>query len=401
MRYLNSFVLKFKGEIGTLAIPCLFLFFLAVLVPTNGLGSTGIICVLIWLLWREPEFRSNWWKVIWPWLLVVLVYFIVMSTYSLSAVTALRDGGEVLKGVALSAVALHLLQLPDHYLRSAVEYVVIVLLVATIAIVIFSLYHVGFVQLISNSGFDWFVNRNRLAVGFSITAIFLFSLMIEERLRWKSVLWSGAFVFVCFAAFLNGSRGAIIGMLCAIACVALTASLRLGWRQMIRVELLFLPFLSIFALIFFIYYQNISLIKFYIHDSGIDTGRFIIWHTIVEKLAKSPWIGYGPHAIKNDVFLMSYGLEHFSHPHSIYVGLAYASGLVGVIFWLVWFGTFISKIRESFKAQNNIAFYLGLGVLVNTLVHGFTDFDFYMLATMTFLVFGVVMMTPRININKG
>jgi hypothetical protein len=35
------------------------------------------------------------------------------------------------------------------------------------------------------------------------------------------------------------------------------------------------------------------------------------------------------------------------------------------------------------------------------LVHGVTDFDFYMLATMTFIIFGIVMMMPRLNINKG
>lgn len=401
MNVFNVFFVDLMKEIKFLAVPILFLFFLAVLVPTNSFGSTGILCVMVWLLWREPEHRSRWWKLAWPWLLAVLVYFVIMSTYSFSAITALRDGVRVLEGIGLSVVALYLLQLSEHHLRRAVEYVVTILMAATIMIVFFNLYHVGFLELINNHGFDWYVNRNRIAVGFSVTAVFVLSLMIEERLRWKSVMWSGLLVFVCLAAALNGSRGAIVGMLASMICIVIAAVARHGWRKVIRIELLLLPFLSIFTALSCFYYQNISLVKFYIHDDGIDTGRFVIWQTILERLETSPWIGYGTHAIKQDTFLMHYGLASFTSPHSIYVGLLYASGLVGVFFWIVWFWTLTLKFRRHVQAHSNIAFYLGIGVLVNTLVHGLIDFDFYMLATMTFIVFGIVMMMPRLNVSKG
>lgn len=384
-----------------LAIPILFLFFLVVLVPTNSLGSTGLVLILFWLLWREPDLRNRWWAVIWPWFLAVAIYFSAMSLYSFSAITALRDGARVLEGISFSLVALYLLQLSESQLRRALESVAVVLFAIVIVIVIFNLYHVGFTALFNNHGFEWNVNRNRLAVGFSMTAVFVAALMVEEQMRWKSVLWSGTLVFVCLAAVLNGSRGALVGMACALMSIIIAAVVRLGWRQVFRIDVWFLPLLSIFSTVLLFYYHKLSLDGFYDHGDGVDTGRFFIWQTVLTKLESSPWLGFGPHAIKQDVFLMPYGLTHFTHPHSIYVGLLYASGLFGVIFWIFWFWTFTSKLRNNFTANNNLAFYLGLGVLMTTLVHGVTDFDFYMLATMTFIIFGIVMMMPRLNINKG
>ena len=308
----------------------------------------------------------------------------------------------MIKGIALSAVALYLLQLSEHHLRRAVEYVVIVLMVATISIVIFNLYKVGYLELINNHGFEFFVNRNSLAVGFSITAIFLFSLMVGEQSRWKTLLWSGCCMCVSLAAFLNGSRGAIVGMFAALTCMTLTALVRVGWRRIFRLDLWIFPFLIISVIVGWILYKNIILATFFIHgDKGVDTGRFEIWKAVSERVVHAPWFGYGSHAMKFDPMLAAVRAEHaVSYPHNIYIGLVYASEVVGILFWLIWFISFSFKIKNNFERKNDLSYYLGIGLLTNILVHGLVDFDFYKFATITFLVFGVVMIIPRTTINK-
>ena len=78
MNVFNLSFVDFKKEIELLAVPFLFLFFLAVLVPINGLGSTGLILIMMWLLWRDQELRNRWWTATWPWFLAVFIYFSIL-----------------------------------------------------------------------------------------------------------------------------------------------------------------------------------------------------------------------------------------------------------------------------------------------------------------------------------
>jgi hypothetical protein len=78
----------------------------------------------------------------------------------------------------------------------------------------------------------------------------------------------------------------------------------------------------------------------------------------------------------------------------------YASGIVGVLFWLIWFTIFSYKIKQKFAIKNDLAFYFGIGLLVNILVHGLVDFDLYMYSVFTYITIGLVMMLSSIH-DKG
>ena len=386
-----------SSELSILVVPFLSLFLLALLMSTNSIGSSGIILVLIWILCRESEIRNHWWKVLSPWLIAVFIYFLAMTTYGFSKITTLRDGLEVLKGIALSLVALYLLQLSDQQIRRVVGYVVFVLTVVTIGMLGFNLNQHSVAQFIDNQMFDWYVNRNRLAVGFSITSVFIAALMVDERTRWKSFLLSVAWILLASAALLNGSRGATMGMIAATICIILAGLFRVGWRQVFRLEVWLIPILIVLAGLGWVLYKHISFNQYLMHDGkGVDTGRFEIWSGVGHRIIQAPWFGYGSHAMKFDPMVAAIRTKFgITHPHSIYVGLVYASGIIGVLFWLLWFTSFSYKIRQNFTTNNKLAYYIGVGLLVNILVHGFVDFDLYMFAIFSYITVGLVMMLSK------
>jgi O-antigen ligase len=399
--HMSKLSLNVPKEVSSFIVPFLSLFFLAVFVATNGVGSSGILVIFAYIAWFEPELRKRWWKIVWPWLLAILIYFVLMSFHAFSKVTALRDGVEVIKGVALSLVALYLLQFSEHQLRRIMVSVVGVLTVITICIVGFNLYQHSVVDFIHNQEFDWYMNRNSLGVGFSVTTVFIAALMVVEESRSKSILLSAAWMIVVIAAVLNGSRGAMMGMGAATICIILAALSRVGWKQVFRIELWLLPISIVFTMFSWAFYKHIDLHQFFVHNvNGVNTGlrRFDIWKVAIEKISYEPWIGYGTHAMKLDpmlsVFRSQYGVDY---PHSIYVGLVYASGIVGVLFWLIWFVSFSNRIKRNFKANNDLSYYIGIGLLVNILVHGLVDFDLYMYSVFTYITVGLVILLPRVS----
>jgi O-antigen ligase len=397
--HMSKLSLSVPKEVSSFIVPFLSLFFLAVFVATNGVGSTGILIIFAYIAWFEPELRNRWWKIVWPWLLAILIYFVLMSLNAFSKVPALRDGVEVIKGVALSLVALYLCLLPNNHFRRVTESVVIVLSAITLAIVVYNLHLHSIISFIHNQEFDWYVNRNRLAVGFSVTSVFIAALMVGEKSSWKSVLLSTFWIFLAVTALLNGSRGALMGMIAATVCIIFAGVPRLGWKQVFRLELWALPIMIVIAIVSWIFYQRIPLTQFFLHDGkGIDTGRFEIWKDVSDRAIQSPWIGFGPHAMKFDPMLAAIR-NSFSvdHPHSIYLGLFYASGVVGVLFWFIWFISFSCKIKQELTTKNELSYYIGIGLLVNILVHGLVDFDLYMYSVFTYITIGLVMLLSSIS----
>ena len=389
--------LNTHAELLNFIIPFLVLFFLAILVATNGIGSNGLILIFAFIAWFESDLRVSWWRVVWPWLLVIAIYSILMSFNAFSQVTALRDGGEVLKGVALSLVALYLRQISDQQLRRVTEFVVIVLATITMGIIAYNLYQHSIVSFLNNQMFDWYVNRNRLAVGFSVTSVFIAALMVGEKSSWKSILLSTLWMLLAVAALLNGSRGAIVAMICATICIVLAAIPQMGWKQVFRLELWILPISVVVTIVGWIFYRGTSLQKFLLHDGkGFDTGRFDIWKTVGGRVMQSPWFGYGSHAMKYDPMLEAIRNEYqVTHPHSIYIGLVYASGVVGILFWLCFFVSFVYRMNGKFRINNELSYYLGIGLLVNILVHGLVDFDFYMFTVFVYIIVGLIMILPK------
>lgn len=376
-----------------------FLFFLAIFVPTNGIGSTGIMFVLAWVLFNESDLRRAWWKSIRALMAVVLVYFLIMTTYAFSVKASLHDGGEVLKSIALSLVVFYILKLSEVTLRKAMQSVLICLVISTSLILVYNLQYHGVDGVLQRHELDWYVNRNRLAVGFSLMFIFALTLVINETVRLKSFLLSCVMVLAAVAALLNDSRGAIVAMFVSSVSIVLFALFKQGAKEVLRFDWLCLPTFIAAIILGYVFINHLNLIGFVHHEGDITTYRSLIWQTIWERLQNSIWVGYGPHAIMHDHFLIDGEMQTFRHPHSIYMSLLYSSGIVGIVFWFTWFSIYLSRSRKIVYSNNDIGFYIGLGILVNALVHGLVDFDFYALDTMTFLIVGITLVAVKSKAN--
>lgn len=376
-----------------------FLFFVAIFVPTNGIGSTGIMFVLAWVLFNESDLRRAWWKSIRALMAVVLVYFLIMTTYAFSVKASLHDGGEVLKSIALSLVVFYILKLSEVTLRKAMQWVLICLAISTSLILAYNLQYHGVDGVLQRHELDWYVNRNRLAVGFSLMFIFALTLVINETVKLKSFLLSCVMVLAAVAALLNDSRGAIVAMFVSSVFIVLVALFKQGAKKVLRFDWLCLPTFIAAIILGYVFINHLNLIGFVHHGGDITTYRSLIWQTIWGRLQSSIWVGYGPHAIMHDHFLINGEMLTFRHPHSIYMGLLYSSGIVGIVFWFTWFTIYLSRARKIVYLNNDIGFYIGLGILVNALVHGLVDFDFYALDTMTFLIVGITLVAVKSKAN--
>ncbi len=372
-----------------------FLFFLAIFVPTNGIGSTGIMLVWAWVLFKEPHLRHEWWTSVRSLMAIVLVYFLIMTTYAFSVKASLHDGGEVLKSIALSLIVFYISKLSEETLRKAMQWVVAILVISVLLILIYNFECHGFEGLLQKHELDWYVNRNRLAVGFSLMFIFALTLVIDEVSQPKSFMYSLAMVLAALAALLNDSRGAIVAMFAASIFMVLVAITTNGWKKVLRFDWMAVPFFIAVIIVAYVYFNHHGLTGFVLHGDGIDSNRLIIWQTVWDRSMHSVWIGYGPHAIMHDHFLLDGWVQTFKHPHSIYLSLLYSSGIVGVVFWFAWFSIYLHRARQIFASNNQIGFYIGLGILVNVLIHGLVDFDFYALGTMTFLIVGTTLVAVK------
>jgi hypothetical protein len=64
---------------------------------------------------------------------------------------------------------------------------------------------------------------------------------------------------------------------------------------------------------------------------------------------------------------------------------------MGVLFWGIWTLLFAKNIKKILTPNNNMACYLGLGLLTYILVHGVVDLAFYSVGTSAILAFSGVL----------
>jgi len=79
-----------------------------------------------------------------------------------------------------------------------------------------------------------------------------------------------------------------------------------------------------------------------IDDYEVTSGRSVIWPFVLEKIAESPWVGYGRLAMNRTGLtgqLASDLKETFPHPHSMYFETLLDNGILGslpiLVFWVI------------------------------------------------------------------
>jgi len=371
-----------KGEntlFQTDMLAILVLVSLCLLVPTNGIGSNGLYLAFVWLAVKNTSLRQRWWQAVRYPLLVGLVYLLILGGFmAYRPMHGLKDSWAVLSGLSFSLLGVYLTQLPVARLRGSAVVTVGLMTLLALAVLLHNVQLHGWYDTLTRQDLDTDVHRNRLAVGLAVTFLLatVFMLTIEDwRVRGLLLLCA---LFLCFESYINSCRGAMLGMLVGAWLLGL------WWNWRLTAILSVLGGLVLLGLA-----ETGKLAAIVTHNGTIDDGRDDLWRYVFERIQLRPLTGYGLHALPFDpVFNAKHADLMLGHPHSIYVELVYASGIVGVLFWLFWYGQFGRRLYAAFSAPARDSQYLGLVLFIYMLVHGAVDFSFYSLAPATMLVMG-------------
>ena len=349
---------------------------------TNGVGSTGMQLAFILVIYLHPELSKQWWRVSRYFLLTAVLLLLALVAHSFHYQQALHDAWGVTRGLLMSLLAVYLLQVPSQQLYRVLTTTLIVCTLLATGIVLWNVYQYGLQGTIERKQLETFIHRNRLGQGLAIAFIVGLTVLLSssqsfyrQKLLIFGVLWLGVI------SYINHSRGALLAM----AAASMVMLLIWSWRKVIIIGFIGL------VVAFTLNYLGI-LHKVVTHNGGsLGNGREFLWPPIFERVLQNPWFGHGLHAVNNDPVLLAQKIEAVSHVHSIYLDLVYASGLMGVLFWGIWTLLFAKNIKKILTPNNNMANYLGLGLLTYILVHGVVDLAFYSVGTSAILAFSGVL----------
>ena len=387
----GGFVVKMETKsanwLGTLAgsadaATTLMLLSLCLLVPTNDLGSNGIRFCFLWLLVRQPGLRADWWQATRGLMLAGFAYLLILGAMAFSPMHGLKDGWYTMQGLLFSLLACYLLRLPVEKLRSSALLAVIVMTLYAIGVLLFNFHRYGVHEALTRQWLDSLVHRNRLAVGLATAYLLAAAFSLTTPGGRQRALFVACAVLLFVISYINNSRGALMGMVFASVALGFLWNWRLTTVLAVATGLLLC-----------LAWQQGWLEGHATHGGTIDNGRDDIWWAVWDRIRLHPWTGYGLHALPFDpVFNKLHPELMKGHPHSIYIELVYASGIIGVLFWLAWYWRMGVAVRRSFVAQARDTRYLGLAFVVYILVHGSVDFSFYAFAVPVTLIIGFVML---------
>lgn len=351
---------------------------LCLLVPTNGVGSTGLGLAFVWVAVRDSSLRTRWWQAVRLPLLVATLYLLYLGLVAFRPMHGLKDSWAVLRGLLFSLLGVYLSQLPVARLRASGFWVVLAMTLLAVGVLLYNVDLHGLHDTLTREDLDTTVHRNRLAVGLALTFLLAIVFLLTSqdwRVRLPLLLCA---LFLCFESYINSCRGAMLGMLAGAWLLGL------WWNWRLTAVLTLVGGLILLGL-----QEQGKLAAIVTHNGTIDDGRDNLWAYVFERIQLRPWTGYGLHALPFDpVFNAKHADLMLGHPHSIYVELVYASGIIGVLFWLGWYGVLGRRLFGAFGAQARDSQYLGLVLFIYMLVHGAVDFSFYSLAPACFLVIG-------------
>ena len=164
-----------------------------------------------------------------------------------------------------------------------------------------------------------------LAYWFGFCAVFLAIAGLEEkRVRIQLLYWMAAVGSLLVVA-LTVERGPLLATAIAIT---------IAFRRILKrsfLPVLLLVILTGIVLEFGLFADSVAQYQ----TRGLEeTGRLIIWRTIIDRILESPWVGVGATDVGTQLFLD----RRFITPHNAFLYIALASGVVPfalfVAFWI-------------------------------------------------------------------
>ena len=122
------------------------------------------------------------------------------------------------------------------------------------------------------------------------------------------------------------------------------------------------------------------------------TGRVGIWDYVFERSLEQPWIGHGFHSFRNVV--PNFGPFEPWHAHNELLQLFYAYGAVGILLFLMVYGSFYLQIRRLRLSSHKAFFY---GFLLFIVIRGLGDTDRFELTLPFWFLFLVSSLMMHLN----
>lgn len=164
---------------------------------------------------------------------------------------------------------------------------------------------------------------------------------------------------------LNGSRTALVGLVCTLLVVA-TNNRKLFYGFILSGLMILVLYRIFYALHFSWVYGFIKTAM----ARGTDC-HITIWRTAWEMFLKHPVLGYGP-SLRLSMSPLDACPIHPAGPHNIYLSLLIYSGLIGfILFWLCE----ITVLRRLLNLSTGIQRRLGMALMLVPLITGLTDLN--------------------------
>ncbi len=318
-----------------------------------GLSSQSAASYPSYLLALSMLFTVRRWNDVFPvpvlWFLVALLGWLCLSSFWSEPFSA-RDAFGILGRALL--VLLFVVAVAECELRGLVQQwlgralAIVGALSAGAAIVVYvrDIPHDGRL-----SGLGQLDNPVVAGLVFGAVCILLLEVLFSDPSRRWKVVAAVCGVFVLLAVALSGSRNAWVST--AVGGLVLTGSrLIRDPRRFIAATatLSFVAMLSLLAL--FLTEQGADLLF-----PRADSFRVAIWSQIVERIQEHPWLGLGiltPDGVE-------VGHRSFSHPHNMYLAVAFQGGLVALVLFLFLISSATVVLLRSYE-QRSAKLALGL-----------------------------------------
>jgi len=110
------------------------------------------------------------------------------------------------------------------------------------------------------------------------------------------------------------------------------------------------------------------------NEYEVSSGRLLVWPHVIDKIAKSPIIGYGRLAMSRTGLYQKMTLEGydgFGHPHNMYLETLLDNGIIGTIPIFIFWGVIVISSAKLFRSDNDLCSAVGGVALALTLAQVF------------------------------
>jgi O-antigen ligase len=194
-------------------------------------------------------------------------------------------------------------------------------------------------------------NQNELGLNLAISILIFISIIYEIKLKFIKNMYLLYTTFPLMLIFLvrTGSRVAIISLFIGIIIFFLLIKTQIKGSKLFMI-------LSLFFVLFFVWelYVKDTYVAERLFSSVNDgdlSGREIIWLTTIELFVKNPFFGMGETGY---LYAFNFITEDGGSPHNVIIEVLCYTGIVGLIFFMVFLiRTFKCGIR-SYTVTNEI-----------------------------------------------